>query len=96
MRMSGSIIVLPATTRGGLLFGLLTPQLKGRVGVRANKSVLRTGNIGTAVCGSASLIFNNYDLSHSEQFDTDLFSVLVSTSVTATVEGKMPEKKAQS
>ena len=34
MRMSGSIIVLPATTRGGLLFGLLTPQLKGRVGRR--------------------------------------------------------------
>ena len=35
-----------------------------------------------------SLIFNNYDLSHSEQFDTDLFSVLVSTSVTATGKAK--------
>ena len=35
-----------------------------------------------------SLIFDNYDLSHSEQFDTDLFSVLVSTSVTATGRAK--------
>jgi hypothetical protein len=30
--MSGSIIALPATTRGGLLFGLPTQWLKGRLG----------------------------------------------------------------
>ena len=41
-----------------------------------------------------SLIFNNYDLSHREQFGTDLFSVLVCTFGSATVEGKMMEKKA--
>ena len=40
------------------------------------------------LCGSGlSLIFNNYDLFHSEQFDTDLFSVLVSI-VTATGRAK--------
>jgi hypothetical protein len=48
--------------------------------------------IRQAIRGTArkciSLIFNNYDLSHSEQFDTDLFSVLVATSGPATVEGK--------
>jgi len=32
--MSGSIIALPATTRGGLLFGLPTQRLKGRLGWR--------------------------------------------------------------
>jgi hypothetical protein len=32
--MSGSIIALPATTRGGLLSGLPTQRLKGRVGSR--------------------------------------------------------------
>jgi hypothetical protein len=33
-RMSGSIIALPATTRGGLLFGLLTQWPKGRLSWR--------------------------------------------------------------
>jgi hypothetical protein len=40
-----------------------------------------------------SLTFNNYDLSHSEQFGTDLFSILVCTFRSATVGGKRMEKK---
>ena len=41
MRMSGSIIVLPATTRGGLLFGLLTyhSSKAGSVGGRTSSLV---------------------------------------------------------
>jgi hypothetical protein len=40
------------------------------------------------------LIFNNYDLSHSEQFDTDLFSILVSTFGSATVGGQNDGKES--
>ena len=44
--MSGSIVALPATTNGGLLFGLPTQCLKGRVGWRPHARLITCHEIG--------------------------------------------------
>jgi hypothetical protein len=56
--MSGSIVALPATTNGGLLFGLPTQRLKGRVGWRPH---LIFSNCQTRLLLSARAFFSGQD-----------------------------------
>jgi hypothetical protein len=52
--MSGSIIALPATTRGGLLFGLPTQWLKGSLSWRPHARLVTGHEMGRR---STSLLF---------------------------------------